>query len=477
MKYFWTRFLPSYPSVLLYMLQDTEYRVGRYLTWYVRVRDFRCVMRRRTLDRTKKVTLLLLALWVFIVMVVAVAGWLVGSGLATQTYELLLVAGALVLLLPYVLAFGVTIPLFIGWLLVQKPREAMIIRQARTVLRDHPAIRIAVVGSFGKTTAKELLKTVIGEGLHVAATPGNMNTPIGISRFAKTLTGKEDVLIFELGEEKVGDVRRLARLTKPEYALVTGINEAHLSSFGSLENTIATIFEIADFVEPSKLYKNEESDLVKKAKNKSKLWFNKKQVGDWRISHIDTAISGTTFLMKKGKETMRIQTSLIGVHTVGVTATAAALAYRLNVPIARIEAGMKKVQPFEHRMQPRPMHGAWVVDDTYNGNSQGVAAGLEFLKNSGATRRIYVTPGLVEQGSKTLEVHETIGKQIAKSADIVVLMQNSVTEHILSGLHKARYNGEIVIVEQPLQFYTNLDQFVAAGDVVLMQNDWTDNYQ
>jgi len=123
------------------------------------------------------------------------------------------------------------------------------------------------------------------------------------------------------------------------------------------------------------------------------------------------------------------------------------------------------------------MHGAWVVDDTYNGNSQGVAAGLEFLKNSGATRRIYVTPGLVEQGSKTLEVHETIGKQIAKSADIVVLMQNSVTEHILSGLHKARYNGEIVIVEQPLQFYTNLDQFVAAGDVVLMQNDWTDNYQ
>ena len=459
------------------MLQDTEYRLGRYLQWYFRVRDFRTVMKRRTLDRTKKVKLLLLALWILTIAVVLAAGWLTGQALATAQYELLLLAGVVILLLPFLLAFGVTVPLFVGWLLIQKPREAQIIRRARTVLRDHPATRIAVVGSFGKTTAKELLKTVLGEGLHVAATPGNMNTPIGISRFAHTLKGIEDVLIFELGEEKVGDVRRLARLTNPEYALVTGINEAHLSSFGSLENTISTIFEIADFVEPTKLYKNEDSALVAKAKNKSNLWFSTKRVGDWRMSHVETAISGTTFLMKKGKETMRIQTNLIGTHTVGVTAAVAALAYRLGVPIATIEAGMKKVQPFEHRMQPRPLHGAWIVDDTYNGNSQGVAAGLEFLKKSGAKRRIYVTPGLVEQGSKTMEVHQTIGSQIAKAADVVVLMQNSVTEHILSGLHKAKFKGHITIVENPLQFYTNLDQFVAAGDVVLMQNDWTDNYQ
>jgi len=138
---------------------------------------------------------------------------------------------------------------------------------------------------------------------------------------------------------------------------------------------------------------------------------------------------------------------------------------------------MRKVRPFEHRMDPRPMHGAWIIDDTYNGNSQGVAAGLAFLKKSGARRRVYVTPGLVEQGSKTQEVHEEIGARIASSVDVVVLMQNSVTEYIKAGLKKRNFKGKLLEVSDPLQFYTNLDQFVAAGDIVLMQNDWTDNYQ
>jgi UDP-N-acetylmuramyl pentapeptide synthase len=127
-------------------------------------------------------------------------------------------------------------------------------------------------------------------------------------------------------------------------------------------------------------------------------------------------------------------------------------------------------------MEPKKLHGAWVIDDTYNGNSDGVKAGLELLKNSKAKRRIYVTPGLVEQGGKTKQVHEAIGRQAAESADMVVLMKNSVTDFIVSGLEKAKFKGEILTIDDPLEFYTNLEHFVAAGDVVLMQNDWTDNY-
>lgn len=477
MKYFWTRFLPSYPKVLLYMLQDTEYKLGRYLRWYHRVSDFRRVMKRRTLDMTNKVRLLLGALWVLAFLVALVVGTMTYWAIATETFELLFISAGLLLVLPFILAYGIVAPLFLGWLLIQKPRERMIIATAQKILNQHSARRIAIVGSFGKTTAKEMLRSVLGEGLRVAATPGNMNTAIGISRFARTLQGNEDVLIFELGEEKVGDVRRLSRLVRPDFAVMTGINEAHLSSFGSLENTVGTIFEIEEFVSPQHLYKNAESPLVKRHKNKSKLWFSKKAAGEWRVSHVSTSIEGTTFNMKRKKDSMQIQTGLIGEHIVGVTAAVAALAHSLGVSTADIERGMRKVRPFEHRMDPRPMHGAWIIDDTYNGNSQGVAAGLAFLKKSGARRRVYVTPGLVEQGSKTREVHEEIGAQIASSADVVVLMQNSVTEYIKAGLKKRNFKGKLLEVSDPLQFYTNLDQFVAAGDIVLMQNDWTDNYQ
>jgi len=153
------------------------------------------------------------------------------------------------------------------------------------------------------------------------------------------------------------------------------------------------------------------------------------------------------------------------------------MARELGITPSQVEAGLKKVKPFEHRMQPRLMHGAWVIDDTYNGNSDGVRVGLELLKDSDAKRRVYVTPGLVEQGDKTESVHIAIGEQAAGSADVVVLMKNSVTEFIKTGLANKQFTGELIEIENPLEFYTHLDQFVAAGDVVLMQNDWTDNYK
>lgn len=181
--------------------------------------------------------------------------------------------------------------------------------------------------------------------------------------------------------------------------------------------------------------------------------------------------------MKKGSDVLEIQTGLIGEHTIGVTSAVAALAHELGVTKKQIEAGMRRVLPFEHRMDPRPLHGAWIIDDTYNGNSLGVAAGLAFLKSSGTKRRVYVTPGLVETGSAAQAVHEEIGKQIAVSADVVVLMKNSVTEFIKTGLTKKKFAGTLIEVDDPLEFYTNLEHFVAMGDIVLMQNDWTDNYQ
>src|ERR1019366_5388865 len=106
------------------------------------------------------------------------------------------------------------------------------------------------------TTFKEALATILSAGQTVAATPGNMNTPLGISRFVAKLTGKEDILIFELGEYYPGDIKQLCELTKPNLGIITGINEAHLDKFKTLARTTATIFELADYLRAEPLYKN-----------------------------------------------------------------------------------------------------------------------------------------------------------------------------------------------------------------------------
>lgn len=476
MKY-WTRYLPSYIDSLLYMLQTTEYRYKPYIAWLHRTRDFRYVMRRRRLDRTAKIRLLSLGLWVTNFIIMLTAALLVWDAYILAQWWPLTAAAVLILAAPLVLAYGVLVPLWIGYVLVQAPKERAMVKRAERIIDAHPAIRIAVVGSYGKTTAKELLKTVLAEGLDVAATPGNMNTPIGISRFVNKLQGDEAVLVFEYGEERVGDVRALARLTHPDMAIVTGINEAHLDSFKSLDQTTDTIFEITDFVEAGGIYKNDESQLVHDAKGRGGHGYSRKGVNGWKVTNARTSVEGTAFTLTKGKTRIKAHTGLIGLHTVGVTAAVAAMAYELGLTPRQIEAGLRKVIPFEHRMAPRPLHGAWIIDDTYNGNSDGVKAGLEFLKESGAKRRVYVTPGLVEQGDQTESVHVAIGEQAAVSADVVVLMRNSVSSFIQQGLEKKHFKGKLEIIDTPLEFYTNLEHYVAAGDIVLMQNDWTDNYQ
>jgi UDP-N-acetylmuramoyl-tripeptide--D-alanyl-D-alanine ligase len=127
-------------------------------------------------------------------------------------------------------------------------------------------------------------------------------------------------------------------------------------------------------------------------------------------------------------------------------------------------------------MELRRVGGAYVIDDAYNGNLQGIKAGLSLLSDLPAKRKIYVTPGLVDQGKDTAKIHNEIGKLILDAnPDKVVLIKNSVTDDILAGMKG--YSGEVIIETNPLPFYLNLDKFLATDDLLLMQNDWPDNYK
>jgi UDP-N-acetylmuramoyl-tripeptide--D-alanyl-D-alanine ligase len=448
------------------MLQSSNYSLRDYFSWLLRVDDFRRVMKRGGLDYTNKARLLLLMAWVIMlfIIIISILSALLFIGLSSSVG--LLFSLVLFLAAPILMSYIIALPLWLGWVLIQKPKQYSIVNNAKKIISIHPALKIAIAGSYGKTTAKEIISTVLSEGKKVAYTPGNMNTPIGISRFAKKL-GECDVVIFELGEEKVGDVKELCDLVQPDMGIITGINEAHLSSFKTLDNTVSTIFELEDYLGEGTLYKNRESRLVtNRIKNKDKLVFDQKGVNGWRTSDVKIDIYGTSFIAQKGDKKIVARTGLLGLHNIGIILVAIDIADTIGLTIEQIESGISKTIPFEHRMQPRNIHGAWVIDDTYNGNSDGVRAGLLLLKDLRAKRKVYITPGLVEQGDKTREVHEKIGQQIADVA----------TDYIKNGLEKANYKGKLIIVDDPLEFYSNIDQFVAGGDLVLMQNDWTDNY-
>jgi UDP-N-acetylmuramoyl-tripeptide--D-alanyl-D-alanine ligase len=465
------------PTVLVYMLQNTEYHAGPYLKWFWQTTHFEKVMYRRTLQKTKAARLLLLAIR-FGILVEVLAGlgliylWWMHGLLGGLTFGI-----ALIVAYPIVWAHLAVIPLELGRLLIIKPRHAQAIRGSRATFASFKGVKIAVAGSYGKTSMKELLLTVLSEGKKVAATPANKNVSISHAVFARKLDGDEDVLVIEYGEGQPGDVARFTDITRPTHAIITGIAPAHLDRYKTLERAGRDIFSVGKQVPAKQVYVNGDSPDALQFVEPGQQLYNEKNVLGWKISDIKVGLDGTKFTMQKSGKKLVLHSVLLGRHQVGPLALVAAIAHDLGLTDEQIKKGTSRTRPFEHRMEPYNLSGAWIIDDTYNGNIEGVRVGTQLLKELPAKRRIYITPGLVDQGHDTAKIHERMGELIAGAQpDKVVLMEHSVTPYIQKGLKQADYKGEVVLESDPLNFYLHLNLFIASGDVVMMQNDWPDNY-
>lgn len=477
MKRYLSGFLPDYVSALVYMLQSTEYQVKPYLAWYRRASNFRAVAKRRTLELTRPAKMLLIALRFGIALQILAAVCLVWWGIESGKVSGI-VAGVIVFVLyPTVWAHLVVIPLILGRIVIIRPKEKRLIADSRAIFAKHPAKIIGIAGSYGKTTVKELLGTVLGSARRVAVTPANRNVAISHAQFARSLQGDEEVLVIEYGEGKPGDVARFSQTTQPDIGVITGIAPAHLDQYPSLAAAEADIFSLADYVGAAATYVNRESAVSEAWQKTEYMWYDRVGIGDFKVSDVSVDFDGTRFTLSDGKRTLSLHSRLLGRHMIGPLALAAKIALDQGMTEAEIEASVAQTKPFEHRMQPRSIGGGWIIDDTYNGNLEGFRAGLALLEELPAKRKIYVTPGLVDQGAETERVHTEIGRLIAEANPTkVVLMQNSVSGIIRSSLESNGYEGQVMIEDEPLAFYTNIEHFIAAGDLILMQNDWTDNY-
>lgn len=489
LKTFFSRYHARHVRSLVYMLQQSEYRVRDYLRWFWRVRDFAMVEQRKSLVKTPKSIFFLGAGYLGLTFLYAFALWVVLVGMAWWKYLIFFI---LVLASPFILAYAMALFTFLVWL-AQRPVESVILLQAKRRLRAHKGLRIAIAGSYGKTTMRELLKTVLSAGKQVAAPPASHNTPLGISTFISHLKGEEEVLIFELGEYYPGDVMKLAKLVEPNIGIITGVNEAHLEKFKDIERTRTTIFELADYLSSSPparggvaegrgggsvLYINGENALAKERAPASAIVYGREGVGGWVVTRPRTSLGGTSFVLKADSKEIRAQSKLLGLHQIGPLCVAAHIGRKLGLSPEEIEKGIADTAAFEHRLQPMTdAQGVTTIDDSYNGNPDGVRAVIEFLSSLKGSRRWYVTPGLVEMGKRKEAVHRDIGRQLAQAGiEKVVLIRNSVTPFIAEGLQEMQFQGELLWFDKAFDAFAALPHLTVKGDIVLLQNDWPDQY-
>ena len=460
------------------MLQVSEYRAGKYFKWFIDTDDFSKVITRQELIKTSRARAIMLGINAGVLIEILSGIILIILGLSGKLVGGLYFGLALIIIYPLVWSIGIGLLVSLARLVIINPEEKKQISSSKEIIKKHQAKKIAVLGSYGKTSMKELLTKVLGHKFKVASTPGNKNVAISHARFIKKLKGDEDFVIFEYGEGAPGDIAKFASNTHPDYAVITGISPAHLDKYKDLEDIGKDLFSINKFVVEKNVYVNYDSEKTHKFIKDGNNKYSKDGVKGFKVDNVVNSINGISFDLTNTKTKIHVKSKMLGRHQIAPLSLVAELAYEFGMNQKEIELALKDTESYEHRMKPYELSGATIIDDTYNGNLEGIRAGTNLLGELKARRKIYVTPGLVDQGKMNEFVHEEMGELIAKSSpDVVVLMKNSVTNFIKKGLDKQSYKGELVIQDNPLDFYKNLGSFVAQGDVVLMQNDWTDIYK
>lgn len=344
---------------------------------------------------------------------------------------------------------------------------------------------VGITGSFGKTSSKNILNDILSVKFNSFPTPKNFNTTYGLILSINNYLDKfNDVFIAEMGAFRQGEIKILCNLVKPKYGILTKIGEAHLESFGSLENTTKTKFELIESL-PSDgcgvLNYDDERQRNYKLKNKCHIitiGIDSDDV-DFRASNIKLSEKGSTFdvVLKGDKKKYTFETKLLGKHNIYNILASIALGHYLGISMEQLVVAVKGVNSIEHRLELKRMGHINIIDDAYNSNPSGCKSALEVLKLMPG-KRIIVTPGMIELGDKQYELNQEFGRQIADSADEVILVGKEQTKPIYEGLQLMDYpKKKIHIINDVVDAYQLIYDLKGKEEVfALFENDLPDTF-
>lgn len=366
---------------------------------------------------------------------------------------------------------------------IEKGIDQHYINDAARILKEMPDLKIiGVTGSYGKTSVKYFLSTLLSCRYNVLHTPGNYNTTLGVVRtIREQMKPFHEIFICEMGAREVGDIKEICDLVHPDYGIITSIGPQHLQSFHTIENIIGTKFELADAIpEDGKVFLNYDNEYIRTHKiNKNVISYGTVEEDiDFRAYDIEVSPRGSSFKMKdENGEEYEFHTRLVGNHNVQNIAGAIAVAHTLGIPMEKLKYPVKQLESVEHRLQLKKQGNRIILDDAYNSNKNGFEAALDTLAMF-KELRILMTPGMVELGEKQYDENKEVGVYAADKCDYAVLIGKEQTKPIQDGLLEAGFAQNKMIVVDTLQEAFQMVNAIPdeKQKVVLIENDLPDNY-
>lgn len=331
---------------------------------------------------------------------------------------------------------------------------------------------IAITGSVGKTSTKDIVYEVVSKKYKTLKPTGNLNNHIGLPL---TILGlkKHEALIVEMGMNHLKEISLLTSIAKPNIAIITNIGTAHIGNLGSRENILKAKLEITESMSiDNTLIINNDNDLLNKESSKLKKKYNLITIGidnksDYNATDIKDNIFSSSFKIENNNININVGSKAFIYNSL----IAYSVGKLLNIDIEDIIKAISEFKLSEHRLEKKiSKSGITIIDDTYNANLDSMINALTLLSKVKNKRRVAILGDILELGDYSKEIHENIGKTInSNNLDVLILIGKD-SKHIKEQAVNNKFNkNNIYSYKNYEEAIDNIQNIIKQNDIVLLK--------
>jgi UDP-N-acetylmuramoyl-tripeptide--D-alanyl-D-alanine ligase len=308
--------------------------------------------------------------------------------------------------------------------------------------KKFPISVVAITGSAGKTTTKEMTAQILGRIKNTLQTEGNFNNLVGLPLTLLRLRQMHEVAIVEMGTNVPGEIARLSRLAAPDVGLITNIGPAHLEGLKSVAMVKEEKGELfRQLAESGTAVVNVDDEAVRDLaarRSGRSVTYGLCGKADVAASEVTMSRQGLSFILSIGSDKGRVEMAVAGTHNLMNALAAAAISSALSIPLDVIRQGLQSFKPVPGRMEIIPLkNGGFLIDDSYNANPVSVREALMTLQKLRADHRGTVILGdMLELGGQTEAWHEEIGGLLATTGVDRLFLRGAFTRMTAAGAQK-----------------------------------------
>ena len=339
-------------------------------------------------------------------------------------------------------------------------------------LYDIPVI--AITGSVGKTSTKDMIANVVSQKYKTLKTEGNNNNHIGLP-FTLLRMRDEEVAVIEMGMNHFGEISNLTKIAKPTIAVITNIGTSHIGNLGSRENILKAKLEILEGMEKKFLIINNDNDMLHEWKQKQEI----KDIRTYGIENESEVMADKIELKEEHSEfeccfkdeKFKIKVPVGGIHFVYNAMCAALVGKILGLTKEQIKKGIESFELTKKRMDIEVLsNGVKIINDSYNASFESMQASLSVLGKFTNERKIAVLGDMFELGEYSKELHEKVGKEVVKNNIDILICNGENAKYIVQEAERQGMKKEnIYYVKEKKEIIELLRDVLKINDVVLFK--------